>query len=201
MLYFGGGHSVRVCIRLHHIPEDCNLNDHCYENLDSQNKEGVAQTSDDSYIYRYEGWNSPLLNFPLDLRGFFMHGFYQYKGVSECQHIQYCRTVAFLMKIQILQDVTVSVGKQFGIFWMTVVPSTQCHISDDLYLQPHLYDNLKSYIFNAYNLVVIQFKCMCSTVVSNLEAFILKFMTLIPGNLGFKIHFSCETAHCSTFIL
>lgn len=84
---------------------------------------------------------------------------------------------------------------------MTVVPSTQCHISDDLYLQPHLYDNLKSYIFNAYNLVVIQFEYMCSPVVSILETFVLKFMALIPGNLGFKIHFSCETAHCSTFIL
>lgn len=83
---------------------------------------------------------------------------------------------------------------------MTVVPSTQCHISDDLYLQTHLYDNLRSYTFNAYYLVVIQFECMYSPNVSNLETFIFKFMTLIPGNLGFKIHFSCETAYCSTFI-
>jgi len=36
---FWGGHSVRVCITFHHIPEDCNLNDHCCGNLDSQNKE------------------------------------------------------------------------------------------------------------------------------------------------------------------
>jgi len=63
------------------------------------------------------------------------------------------------MKIQILWDVTVSLGKQFGMFWMTVVPSTQYHISDDLYLQPRLYD-LRSYIFNAYNLVEIQFECI-----------------------------------------
>jgi hypothetical protein len=96
------------------------------------------------------------------------------------------RTVTFLMKIQVLWDVTVSLGKQFEMFWMTVVPSTQCHISDDLYLQPHLYDNLQSYIFNAYNLVVIQFECMCSPVVSALETFVLKFMAFNSRKFRFQ---------------
>jgi len=36
---FWGGHFVTVCITVHHIPKDCNLNDHCCEHLDFQNKE------------------------------------------------------------------------------------------------------------------------------------------------------------------
>ena len=97
-----------------------------------------------THVYRQEGWNSPCSIFnwiweascmvPTSTREFLNFSKYS------------IWTATFLMKIRVLWYVTVSVGKQFGMFWMTVVPSTMSH---DLYLQPHLYD-LRPYICNAY---------------------------------------------------